>query len=466
MGSNKPNDDDNSPVYTSPLQEHVNTSQNRADYSGILQNVNNAGADLMSFPYLSMPVASSPWDNMHVAYPFFAHDIPESDDNLMADLMGLNTLQNPQFDPNSTDIRTNIPILTPSEIANPNWNMTGIHQSVNHEYMVKPDNFTNCGIDYSSFQNSLMNRNFMLPISHTAGGFQLPRQGGEAKSSNNNSPLIHGNLPSLRGSSTPMLYHTQNTGDTQIANNVKVNSNEFGLLEKIDGSFLSLGIGGNTESRSKSTLSSQEIACQLEEIDSPQLNSSRARQITRNYSSPGHNLGSRFPSFQGNTSGLESSASNVVGWTSCNNDVGTVCGANDWLSSNALHTLQTPQFRMQRNISMPSNRNSGFASKREATYVDLDPPKGFQGDHVASLGAFSSSSSTGLLSSGQFGLAPQSANTKWITTQTTSDQLQKCPKNFSSESSMISPFPGLRGNSTRQDHSGQLSNYRPSIHIT
>ncbi|KAM7475835.1 hypothetical protein LguiB_023078 [Lonicera macranthoides] len=455
MGSNKANDDDNPPVYTS-LQEHVNTSQNRADYSRILQNVNNAGADLMSFPYMSMPVASSPWDNMHGAYPFFAHNIPESGDNLMADLMGLNTLQNPRFDPNSMDIRTNMPILTPSEIANPHWNMTGIHQSGNHEYMVKPENLTNCGIDYSSFQNSLKNRNFRLPISHTVGGFQLPRQCGEAKSSNNNSPLIHENLPSLRGSSTPMLYHTQNTGDTQIANNVKVNSNEFGLLEKIDGSFLSLGIGGNTEARYKSTLSSHEIARQLEETDSPQLNSSHAQQITRNYSSPGHNLVSGFPSFQGNASGLEGSVSNVVGWTSCNNNVGTVCGANGRLSSNALHTLQAPQFRMQRNISMPSNRNSSFASKREATYMDLNPPKGFQGDHVASSGEFSSSSSTGLLGSGQFGLAPQSANTSWITTQTTSDKLQKCPKNFSSESSMISPFPGIRGSSTGRGHSGAL----------
>ncbi|KAA8540563.1 hypothetical protein F0562_024518 [Nyssa sinensis] len=465
MWSNKQNNEENPPAYTSPLQKNgefvLSVRRNEAaDCTGIFHNGNGAETDPMSCPYMSLPVAPFPWKNTHSTHQSYAHDISETGDNLMADFTRFNSLQNPQIESNSINIRSKVPSLyrpmpdfpCPEGIMKGVW-PSGPSQSRNN--MVAADNVIKSSGHFNSLQNPHVNRNFSLTMKGNAGeGYQVTRQGGPANSSNIHGPHINRNFVDLGGSTHP-LFHTHNNGEIDIDNNICSS-------EKIDGSFLTLGIGGSTEAGSKFDLNSRQITNKSDEADSSQLYTSHVQQAARSSSSQGHNLAGGFSSFQNTVGGFSSLMQNVGGWTSSNDDIGTICGTNACITSSPFHILQKPQVEMQHYFPTLGNRNVGFVGNRDATYANLGPHKGFLGDLTSSSGPFSSNS-TGRLDSGLnklSGLASESAKFTQITTKPTYDQQQKSymetVQNFPPESSMVSPFVGIRGSSTRKDHSGKL----------
>lgn len=405
--------------------------------------------------YTSLPVNTFPWQNLNAAYLPCTQNVPESRGISMADFMRLNSLQAPQIDLMRSNTPTN---LNPSEISFPEQMVRGVHQSTNNDYIMSADNFMNDGTGACSFQNPQASRNIMLMRGNAAGGYQMNRKGGEENSSNINKPQSNINFV---GHGRPMLHHTQNNnqnnGEIKTDNSAKVvNADQYGCLEKIDGSFLSLGLGDNTEARSKPYFSTRELPSKLEEAAFPNLRTSHAGHAARSYL--GHNLGVSFPNSQ-NNAGLSIPSHNSGGSTS-GYDVGVVRVANTGLSSSPFHILRTPQVDMQQNICNPSIRNLGPVSKGDAAYGNFVPYKGFRGDQPAPSGAYSSSP-TAHANSRQIilpELASGSDNHTWFTTGTASNQLQnmESAKSLSLESSSNSPFLGIRGSSGRQGRSGPV----------
>ncbi|KAK3029371.1 hypothetical protein RJ639_037894 [Escallonia herrerae] len=462
MGSHRPNVVDNPPAPAFPLQGHDEFGQGwieAADWTGI-----TAGADLNPLPYISLPVAPSAWENMHATHQSRNHGNPEASRNLMANITSLSSIQNAHIEPNTIISRSNrSSVPSHSEFSFPEQNIRGMNQSVNCDYMVSPDDVMNGCSDGGGFQNPQQNRNVILTRGNAAGGYQMTRHGGEARSWDVNRQQMNDNYFRV-GGSAPILRHMRKSGEIATDNHVKVSADQSDCREKIDGSFLSLGIGGNQESRSRPFFSSREISRELTEVVSPKPNTSRVRQTTRSSSSQGRNFGEQmmvsglnyFPSSQNSAGGYSSPA--FGGWMLSNNDVGVTRGANTAQQSLPFRILQAPQVDMQQNA--PISRNSDFMRNRDVRCADEDPYQVFEGGQALSSGEVSTNSA-GFRCSRQTlsGLASDSANQEWITPQSGIEQQQRCTRtanNFSSVPSLNSPLCGLRGSSARQDHSGHI----------
>ncbi|KAK2976592.1 hypothetical protein RJ640_021394 [Escallonia rubra] len=464
MGSHRPNVVDNPPASAFPLQGHDEFGQGwneAADWTGI-----TAGADLNPSPYISLPVAPSAWEDMHATHQSRNHGNPEASRNVMANMTSLSSFQNAHTEPNTFILRSNrTSVPSRSELSFPEQNIRGMNQSVNCDYMVTPDDVMNGCSDGGGFQNPQENRNVIFTRGNAAGGYQMTRHGGEARSWDVNRQHMNDNYFRV-GGSAPILLHMRKSGEIAADNHLKVSADQSDYGEKIDGSFLSLGIGGNQESRSRPFFSSREISRELTEVVSPKPNTSRVRQTTRSSSSQGRNIGEQtmvsgldyFPSSQNSAGGYSSPA--FDGWMLSNNDVGVTRGANTAQHSLPFRILQAPQVDMQQ--SAPISRNSDFMRNMDVRCADEDPYQVFEGDQAASSGAVNTNSA-GFLCSRQTGLsrlASDSANQEWITPQSGTEQLQRCNRrtanNFSSVPSLNSPLRGLRGSSARQDHSGHI----------
>ncbi|XP_059644165.1 uncharacterized protein LOC132285944 [Cornus florida] len=464
MKSGNPNNEEKPPTHSSALRESdefasTNRQNEATDRNGILHNGNDAEADPLSFQYLPLPVAPFPGMNMNRAYQSYTGNIPELGSNLMTDFTQLNNLQNPQFRPNSLNSRSNIPNQHRPLLHIPchEENLKGMCPSQTHDNRVTSGNVINSTTHFNSIQNPQYNRNSELIRGDAAGGYQISGQGGKANGSNFHGPQITRNYVSS-GGSAPMPYHNQNRGDLHINNNVKVSAVPFRSPEEVDGSFLTLGVGCDTEPRSRFDLNSEEITNKSDEAVSSQLNIAHAQQTTRNSSNLGLNLAGGFSRFQNNVGGFSSLVHNAGG----QNLSRDICGTNAGPSSSPFHSLQKPQVDMQYDFPMSSNRNLGFVSGTDARYANVGPYRGLLGNLTASSGP-SASISAGLVDSRQprlSGSASESFKLREAITQPISDQLQKCStesvQNLSPESLMVSPFVGIRGSSTRQDHSGQL----------
>ncbi|KAK3011867.1 hypothetical protein RJ639_010528 [Escallonia herrerae] len=473
MGSHRPNVVDNPPASAFPLRGHNEFGlgcNEASDWTGI-----TAGADLNPFPYISLPVAPSAWEDMHATHQSRNHGNHEASRNLMANITSLSSIQNAHSEPNTIILRSNrTSVPSRSQLSFPEQNIRGMNQSVNCDYMVTPNDVMNGCSDGGGFQNPQENRNVILTRDNAAGGYQMTRHGGEARNWDINMQQMNDNYFRV-GGSAPILLHVRKSGEIATDNHVKVSADQSDYGEKIDGSFLSLGIGGNQESRSRPFFSSREISRELTEVFSPKPNTSCVRQTTRSSSSQGRNIGEQtmvsglnnFPSSQNSAGGYSSPA--FAGWMLSNNDVGVTRGANTVQQSLPCRNLHAQQVDMQQ--SAPISRNSDFMRNRDVRCADEDPYRVFEGGQAASSGAVSTNSA-GFLCSRQTGLsrlASDSANQEWITPQSDTEQLQRCNRrtsnNFSSVPSLNSPLRGLRGSSARQDHSGMNQTTKTSLMV-
>lgn len=459
MESDKLNNGENTPASNFLVQENdefafTNRQNAAADCTGIFHNGSIARDDPMSFPYAPFPVAPFPWKHIHGTHQPYAHSISETCGNLMVDLNQLHNLQNPLIDVNSMNVSSYRPSLYRQDLPFPEGHVKGVSNF--HDKIGAADTMLNGSPYFNSLNNPEIN--FTLIGGNAGGGYEMTGHGREADGGHMHRPQMK-NFVGLGGSKTT-LSHPQNSGEMNIDHHDQVNAARFGCPKRIDGSFLSLGIGGKTDAKSKFDLNSREITGNLDGAFSPQLNTSHVRQATGISLNPGHNFVGGFSSFQNNIGGFPNLGYNAGGWTPSNNNVGVMCDTTTDLNSSPFHILQRSQADMQRGVPQLSNRNVDFVGNRDSRHANSDPYKGFIGELAPSSGPFSSCSA-GWLDSGQTGksgLVSESEKFTWTTTQPASDQLHKrfMGTAVPTESSMVSPSVGFKGSSIRKEHSAHL----------
>ncbi|KAH7856862.1 hypothetical protein Vadar_006355 [Vaccinium darrowii] len=510
MGSNKLDAGETTSVFT-PLQQENNYSlpywrNDAADTTGMFHYGSSSIVDPVSFPYMPSQIALFPGKEIHGAYQPNTHNISETCGTAMVNLNQLHNFPKPIMEPNSLKVGSTIPSMYGRELQNPEWNMKGASHVI--DVMHDP-------VHFNSFWDPGVNKRIPLIRGTIGGGYETPS--GEAHVSSISGPRIH-NFVGSGGSSTysipnsdgPQIknfvgsggskaYNSQNSEVVSIGKNDELYAAQFGFRDKVDGSFLSLGIGSNTDVQSKSDHSSREITgsglygAVTPQIDTslaqqatgrsfnlghnsiggrssfknnvrglygavtPQLDASRAQQATGRSFNLGHNsIGGR-SGFKNNVGGYTSLENHVGGWTSSYNNFRVGGGINASPNSSQFHNVQKPEANnMQHGFPASSTRDPGIVGYRNARYPNLSYYKDFIGP------CSSSSSSSRLLDSGQTaasGLTSESVKLSG-TAPPTCDELQKhlteTVHKLSPESSMASSFLRFKGSSTRQEHSGQL----------
>lgn len=446
MEGDKSNDNDNPPASSSIVQENdefsfINMNNDASDSTGIFINGSPARVDPLSFPHMPSPILPFPWKVMHGTYQPYTHSIPDTRGSMMIDL---NQLFNQQNTP-VTPYRQDVPFTEGNvKQVSHTHNKSGVADA---SMIDSP--FSNC------FKISEINRNYSLILGNADGGNEMTGHGVEADGSYGSGPPLK-NFVGVGGSET---FNSQNCEVLNIDN--RDHASQFGCPKNTYGSFLSLGIGDQTDARFKSDLSRGEIPGELEGAVFPQSNASHVRQATGSSLSPSQNLFSAFPSFQNNVGGFTGWGNDAGGWVSNNTNGGAISGTNTSLESRPFPFSQNPQADLQHGFPKSSGRNLGFVDNRVSRYVHSDPYKAFVGGVTTPSGPISSSSAR-LCQSGQIGasgFATESVNVTGATTQPISDQLQrrfiKTVQTLSPESSMVSSFGGVKGSSVRQEHSGE-----------
>ncbi|KAI3684369.1 hypothetical protein L6452_33592 [Arctium lappa] len=443
MGNSRRNEKDKPPASVNPLIQLNNDytksiAPNMHSVSGVsFREGNVAGGRFESVP--DMPVAPG-WENVCSMNQSIAQGIPETSGKPMGYFMNPNSLKNSQINLISNTANTDLPEVP----LLPEWNMRWSPQFVNQEHDAISAGGMNDGSGISSFENPWSSKS-PATARNFAGDSQMSRQGGESKFSPFNRPQINADVVG-----SPLPFGARDTATVHTRNNINFNTSQSGVQGKVEGSFLSLGIGGTEETITRSQTGAREISHVLKEAASAELKIARARRAM------GQTLDAGFMGLQRNISGFSNQSCHVDRMTSTNNEVGMQCTLNSGPGSSPYHTLQ-----MQHGISRHDDGNSNFLSSRNIRYGDLDHYRAFVGNQAAHSGTLGGNSAQ-FFNSQQYdlnGLAPESSKPSWIMSHTPSGQPQNIPfttvNSLPSESSMNSPSLGLGSCSTRQNYAGK-----------
>ena len=497
--------------------------QNEApDYTRVIcdANGNGAGPDHGCISHeSSLAVHSFPWENVREGYQAYSQGNLGTSMNLITDSTQYNSFLNPQICSKSINSGGGMSFLhrPVSAFPCPEGDMNRLYQSYAHDNnRAIAENLMNGSTHFNNFQSPQIDKKNLTGRGNAAGGLQMNREGGEVNSSDEYMSQINRDFVNLAGSN-PGLYHTPGNRELGIGNGSMVSAVNSNFQGHIDGSFLTLGIGGSTEAGYKSVVYSNEINDRRERLVFPQLTASHGKKINRTLSNPVHHMAGSFSSSQNNVGGFSSLGHNIGGRTSSNNDLGdsvfpqlnvsfgqtanrsslnplhNVAGhfsswQNDvgeflnpahnmdaWASSNSdframcgtkmehhfpslCHMLQTPQVDGQQYLPMPNNRNLGLGVNIDPQSANIDP-YGFQ-DFPTVATRPMNSSEAGVLDFGLPSLSellPEAAKTKRIIAQPTPGQLQgryMNLRNFSPGSSMASPSVWGVDGTTRLEQSG------------
>ncbi|KAK9282027.1 hypothetical protein L1049_004938 [Liquidambar formosana] len=463
------------PASISPLQKDeilgfLVGPNETAHSAGISDDGNGAGVDHMPIARTLLPGSPFPLGSMHGTPCSLTQNIPVTDLDLMTGVPQFDSSQNSQVHHNFMDIGGQMPFInSPGPVfPYPEGNVNRIYKSDIYDNTRTANNAMSSASQLSSFQNPQIDQSFVTSRGNAAGGFQMTRQGGRKNSINIRRPRIKRNLVS-HGTSIPVLYHTPDSGEIGIKDNIEAKSVQSDCLVKTDGSFLTLGIGDSMEATSKFNVPSREITSRSERNILPQLYTSHGQRANRSSLNLSHNKAGGFSCFQNNVGGFSSLAGNVGGLTLSHNDLGVRYGTNTGWNSSPSNSLRTPQLDIQHCMPMPSNRNLVLGGNGDARFANTDPCKGVPG-YLPATSRPSNGSQGGLPDCGQGrlpGLMPESANTTRFTNQQSSNQLKECLMksmgNFWPESSMISSYRGILGSHTGQYQSGpQFPAYQDS----
>ncbi|KAJ9559497.1 hypothetical protein OSB04_004657 [Centaurea solstitialis] len=384
------------------------------------------------------------WENMLSMNQSIAQGVPETSGNSMAYFMSPNSFQNSQMNLISNTANTDlseVPLL-------PEWNMRWSPQFINQEHNAISAGGMNDGSGINSFENPWSSKN-PTAARNFAGDSRMSRQGGESTFAPFNRPQVNADIVG-----PPLPFGPRDTATVHTQNNVNFNTVQRGVQGKVEGSFLSLGIGGNEETVTRSHMGNREISDALREAASAELKIARARRAM------GQTLDAGFMGLQRNISGFSNQSCHVDRMTSTNNEVGVQCTLNSGPGSRPYHSLQMQQSDMQHGISRHDDGNSIFLSSRNMRYGDLDHYRAFAGNQAAHSGTLGGNSAQ-VYTSQQYdlnGLAPESSKPSWITSHTPG-QLQnirfRTVNSLPSERSTNSPSLGLGSSSSQQNYAGQ-----------
>ncbi|KAL3528997.1 hypothetical protein ACH5RR_008319 [Cinchona calisaya] len=321
-GFGKPNDERNPPL---PLHgdggcDFASRGSGPAD-SGQNFPSHYSSADFSS-PFAS--VANSPLENMHATHQFYSR-VPRTANHQMTGLMGFNTLQSPQIDPNLSNHRGSL---------------------------------SNLDVQPSGFHHTQANVNTTRTESKAAGGYQKNVMDGQAEGSIINWSQIR---ESPLGCGTSASHQSTGFLETGVRNDVRVNA--F-YPRQVDGNFLTLGMGGNPEGRAKTKSGPPEVVSKLVNVG-PQSSSTQIQPATH------------LSSFHGYPGCFPSTVFKFSGWTSSNNDDIAMQSAVSGSSSNPYLSPQMPETLKQYDFSENNAKNTDLAFKTcQPTPVSTQPARG------------------------------------------------------------------------------------------
>nr|GEW70760.1 hypothetical protein [Tanacetum cinerariifolium] len=255
--------------------------------------------------------------------------------------------------------------------------------------------------------------------------------GGESNIGSVNRPQVNLDIGDFGGSSSQ--FHRRDNTPVHTRYSVDLNSGQYGVQGKDEGSFLSLGIGGNEEATSGYQPNSRETSDKLKEAALAELKLARVRRLM-DQSSDADLMG-----IQRNISGGIFNQSNQFSHM----DRMTPTNSS---RSNPYHILQMQQNDMQNVI--PRNISSG----------NLDQYRSNVGNQVGYSGTMGGNSAP-FLNSQQLDMnnvAPELATPSWVNLYRHSGQVQD-----SRLGNDVSSFAlGLRSGSIPANYAGQLSSQR------
>ncbi|KAI3737498.1 hypothetical protein L2E82_27502 [Cichorium intybus] len=436
MGSRRTNETDEPPTYVNPLVQANNIAPNIQSARSVTFQEGNVSAGHFEFvPYTPLVVPG--WENIHSMNQPVTQRITEMSGN---PFMNPSSFQNPQV-----NLNFNTAIDLPEAPLLPEWNTNLSPQYINQGHNAISTSGTNDGVGIDNFENPWSSKNPTI-ARNFAGDFQMNRQAGESKFGPFNRPKLDADFVH-----SPLHYRPQ----IHTRNNVNLNTNQSGVQGKVEGSFLSLGIGGTKEAIPRSQQGNREISDKLKEAASAELKMARARKAM------GQTLDANFAGLHRNTSGF-TTFSNQMGhvdrMTSTNNEVAVHSTPNSGLGSTPYHNLE-----MQHGISRNNDSNSNFPSSMNISrHGSSNHHRVFVGNQAVHPGTLGGNS-TQSLNSHQYGFnrvaPPESGKPSWTMStmsHTPSQQLQnvrfKTGNSLPSESSMTSPSLGLGSSSTRQNY--------------
>ncbi|KAI3512736.1 hypothetical protein L1887_20055 [Cichorium endivia] len=438
MGSRRTNEKDEPPTYVNPLVQPNNIAPNIQSTRSVTFQEGNVSAGHFEFvPYT--PLVAPGWENIHSMNQPVTQGIPETSGN---PFMNPSSFQNPQVNLNFNT--ANIDLPEPPLV--PEWNTSWSPQYINQGHNAISTSGSNDGVGINNFENPWSSKNPTI-ARNFAGDFQMNRQAGESNFGPFNRPQLDADFVH-----SPLHYRPQ----IHTRNSVNFNTNLNGVQGKVEGSFLSLGIGGTKEAIPTSQPGNREISNKLKEAASAELKMARARKAM------GQTLDANFTGFHRNTSGF-TTFSNQLGhvdrMTSTNNEVAVHSTPNSGLGSTPYHNLE-----MQHGISRNNASNSNFPSSMNISHGSSNHHRVFVGNQAVHSGTLGGNSAQ-FLSCHQYGLnrvavTPESGKPSWTMStmsHTPSQQLQnirfKTANSLPSESSMTSPSLGLgRQNYTGKHH--------------
>ncbi|GJV75481.1 hypothetical protein Tco_1507065 [Tanacetum coccineum] len=224
--------------------------------------------------------------------------------------------------------------------------------------------------------------------------------GGESNIGSVNRPRVNLDIGDIGGSSSQ--FHRRDSTPVQTRYSVDLNSGQYGVQGKDEGSFLSLGIGGNEEATSGYQPNSRETSDKLKEAALAELKLARVRRLM-DQSSDADLMG-----IQRNISGGIFNQSNQFSHM----DRMTPTNSS---RSNPYHILQMQQNDMQNVI--PRNISSG----------NLDQYRSIVGNQVGHSGTMGENSAP-FLNSQQLDMnnvAPELAMPSWVNSYRHSGQVQE-----------------------------------------
>nr|GMC77818.1 Mediator of RNA polymerase II transcription subunit 1 like [Ipomoea batatas] len=448
MGFQNPNDTQH-PLASTPFQVHDELAlsirqSGDVQCNGMIHGGFSSKADLGSLSLTSFPITPSPLENVNApfqSYPF----MPEFNDIQMDSRVKFSGLHDQHIATNSINVSTIAPsFFNPPTMLDPSRNTGGIHHPVNDCNMLSVDSLMNQDVFYDVFQNPGMDMNFL----QTRGNVIM-----EETKSNSFKTLKTAVCPNM-GNIIPRLEHAQNIIGTETRKAFLASNSQSCTPKTIDGSFLTLGIGGNTEQRSRNAFSTKEIASKLDGTVSPHFNNSPSPQMRRNSSSLPHSFAG------GNDAYGVSSTTCIMGHRNVSaSDDAVLMSASSEPSPNSFPFPLTALSANQPLSYANNGRNSDFVGKTNSMYIPMDRAGGVMGDQVLSSLTFSNTNSSPLGSTKLSDIALESFNNEFFTPKIMSEQLQSYPnsvKNMPPEPSMNFCIPRARGGSVGPNHFGKL----------
>ncbi|XP_055825273.1 uncharacterized protein LOC129893876 isoform X2 [Solanum dulcamara] len=399
-----------------------------ADYNGAIQGGFGSGANVTSFPFVSLPAVRP--------LPGNVHEIE------VVDLINPNTLHHHHLQLNLMNVRNISPSFSsPSEMPYCMENSAEINHSNMNNKTPTSDSLMNQGVLSKGIQNSGASINFMPMQSSGAGFFEKSEE----------VTGISQNSFQASGSPFGIGYNVQNAisiGGIGIHNDANINHGPFSSRRNIDGSFLTLGMGSNIEDRtnlrfSSKEVSGKEVSSRLEEAVLPQSNNSLILQMRRNLPSLTHGAPGGITNFQRDSGGFPNSA-----WNS-----GVL--APDSRISAPPFMYATPDER----LNLGNTRSLGAVGRADLRLSEPDPLMYARGGLPPPLLPFSSNSTLPPhLGFGRMAAAPGSDQPFRVAAQSTINQQNNQYTNIlRNQSSMGPAILSHGGDRVRQDHLGQQS---------